>query len=177
MVGNWLRNFGFADQVFGRLLREDSELEVHVVASRDNLKVFRSHDRLHLHCGISDEELLLRYRSASLLFLPLDGFVANNAVFETAAVGCPLVIASDQVGSQFPTTVMECKPLNEDIAVRRIRELLDEPDQFGGLRRDWVVQRYDWRKIGAETSMVLKGNDGSFSVVMNAQRNMADDNL
>ena len=157
MVGNWLRNFGFADQIFARLLQVDSEMHIHVVASQENLDSFGANARLHLHFGITDEELLLLYRSAALLFLPLHGFVANNAILEGAAVGCPILLASDQEESLMPATIVEYIPLLEDVALPRILGKLDKPDQQEALRTEWVAQNFSWSVIGDKTRKILKG--------------------
>ena len=157
MVGNWLREFEFADQILARVLDEDPLVEVYVVANKENLFKFRHHERLHLLSGISDDELLYRYRSASLLFLPLAGFVANNAVLEAFAVGCPLLVASDQEIGANPKDLIECVPLESEIVVKRIRELLDDEDHASNMRRNWVVQHFGWQVIGNKTGSVHAG--------------------
>lgn len=157
MVGNWLRNFKFAAQVFERLLHEDAQVEIYVVASMDNLNYFQANTRMHLLCGISDEDLLLRYQSAAVVFLPLDGFVANNALLEAAAVGSPLLIASGQTGGISQGNFIEYIPLDVDTAVRRIVERLVAPHDHASHQRAWVIQQFSWTRIGEQTQNILAG--------------------
>jgi glycosyltransferase involved in cell wall biosynthesis len=155
-VGNWMRDFEFAARVFAVLLQHDENVQVHVIANKDNLGGFHPHPRLHLHHGITDEELLSRYRSAALLFLPLHDFVACNAVLEAAAVGLPILVASTRKGDQLPDGLIEYLPMELDVVVRRIREHLEESDPFERRRRDWVVQHLSWPVIGRETARIIR---------------------
>lgn len=155
MVGNWLRNFKFAARVFDNLIKNDPEINIHVVTSKANHHNFNKHQRLFLHAGISDQELLDRYQAASLLFLPLDGFVANNAVLEMSAVGSPVLIASDQQPEENLGNLVEYVPLNYDLAVARIMELLHAANQKDTSKRNWVVNNYSWPVIGQKTNKIL----------------------
>lgn len=155
MVGNWLRNFKFAAEVFYRLLKKDLTLNIHVVTSKDNHSYFKNHERLFLHSGITDEELLLRYQSASLLFLPLDGFVANNAALEMSAVGSPVLIASNQKPEESLKDLVEYIPLNLNTVENKIIEITNKKFIDKKNKIDIVTKRFSWPVIGKITNLIL----------------------
>ncbi|MGH9877391.1 MAG: hypothetical protein ACRD5H_07115 [Nitrososphaerales archaeon] len=155
MVGNWMRNFSFADKVFNRLFQDDSDVVIHIITMKSNHKNFGAHPRLHLHSEISDQDLLLRYRSASLLFLSLNGFAANNAVLEAASVGCSILISSDQEPDKSAENLISYVPMNLDVAVRRVFKMLSEPNVINWTMREWVVQQFAWPVIGEKTQKIL----------------------
>ena len=157
MVGNWLRDFKVANATFLALLQLDHEIQIHVVATSENLAGFAADPRLHLHSGISDEELVYRYQSAGVLFLPLARFVANNAVLEAAAVGVRILISTGQRDRVLPEHLVEYVPLEVEAGVSRLTELLDESDPASDARRTWVVEHLGWRSIGGATARVLRG--------------------
>lgn len=68
MVGNWLRNFDFANQVFNDLLEQDDFLQVYVVTNEVNFSYFQKHDRLFLETNITDWKLRDLYRRSYLVF-------------------------------------------------------------------------------------------------------------
>lgn len=158
MVGNWLRNFKFASEVFDRLLIIDPEVTIHVVTLKENHNYFNKHPRLYLYTDISDEDLLHRYQSASLLFLPLHGFVANNAVLEMSAVGSSVLIASHQKPDIKLENLVEHVPLDLDIAVSHIINTLKNSHNKSTnnkQKRDRVLENYSWPLIGKKTKSIL----------------------
>lgn len=155
MVGNWLRNFEFAASVFIRLLTEDLALKVYVVVDPVYKNYFPEHERLYLISNITDNELLLRYRSAAMMFLPLNGFVANNSVLEAVSVGCPLLIASDQIPSDALPSVIDQIPLNLGLALIRIKGMLEQSYCAKLDGRNWIMKEFNWQKIGKITYSIL----------------------
>lgn len=156
MVGNWLRDFAFADQVFHNLFERFPDLEIHVVACRENLNLLSTHPRLHLRCGISNEQLLRLYQTARLLFLPLGRFVANNAILEAAACGCPVLVASDQPYAQYNHVIAEQVPKVLDVVTARIAARLDQPTPEAECR-NWINTTVSWPIVGSQTRRVLDG--------------------
>lgn len=159
MVGNWLRNFKFAAQVFDQLLKIDPEINIHIVTLEINHKYFTKHSRLFLYTGISDQELLFRYQAASLLFLPLDGFVANNAVLEMSALGSPVLIASNQRPEENFERLIEHVPFNFDLTISKIMEMLHDITPKDIKKRNWVIKNYSWPVIGKQTSNIVAKSD------------------
>ena len=155
MVGNWLRDFDFANQVFRSLHLADPALEIHVVALTSNLDRLELTNRTHLHSNISDEELLHRYRCANCLFLPLLGFVANNALLEAGAVGCEVVLASNQSDGSVNLPFVTFVPLEVPATVNAIFESLNRPAPRSIDIRNWVIEAYGWAGIGKRMEALL----------------------
>ena len=156
MVGNWLRNFEFANAVFAELLDEDLRIVVHVVTLEKNASYFVKNPRLVIHSNISDAELLFRYREASLLFLPLNGYVANNAVLEMASIGKPVLIASPQVPEPDLQEIVDHLPLDKDAVIAKIKELINDQTSRAEVVRRYVLDNYSWTSIGSRIKNVLK---------------------
>lgn len=156
MVGNWLRNFEFANAVFAELLEEDLRIVVHVVTLEKNASYFSKNPRLVIHSNISDAELLFRYREASLLFLPLNGYVANNAVLEMASIGKPVLISSPQVPEPDLEEIVNHLPLDKDAVIAKIRELVSGHTSCAEVVRRYVLDNYSWTSIGSRIKSVLK---------------------
>lgn len=157
MVGNWLRDFEFANTVFEELLQRQDDLKIFVVASPRNLENFSSHTNLHLMSNISDDELLHLYQQSKVLFLPLNSFVANNALLEGAACGCNIIIATNNPTSNyFGRDLIKVYPKNVEILVNKISEQLMTPKNAAESLRTKVENAYSWEKIGDETESLLR---------------------
>ena len=87
-VGHWLRDWALARRVAERL----PDVAFDVVTNRPTGLEALPH--VAHHRNVSDEALRDLYRRADLLFLPLTGSTANNALLEGMACGLP-VVASD----------------------------------------------------------------------------------
>lgn len=155
MVGNWMRNFEFANEVFQILLSRDPEINVVIVSLPHNKKFFSDHPRIEFVSGISDEDLLNRYRSAAVLFLPLNGFVANNAVLEMASVGAPIVVASNQQPDDSLKSLVSYVPLDRDLAINAILEQISRGLSNLNNLRAFVLRNYSWKVIGDSTRKII----------------------
>lgn len=155
MVGNWLRNFEFANAVFAELLEDEPRIVVHVVTLERNAGYFANHPRLVIHSNISDDELLFRYREASLLFLPLNGYVANNAVLEMASIGKPVLIASPQVPEPDLQAIVSHLPLDKEAVIGKIRDLISGESSRPEVVRRYVLDNFSWKSIGLRIKNVL----------------------
>lgn len=155
MVGNWMRNFQFASEVFERLLRVAPEVSVCIVSLPENKRYFEGDPRIKFLSGISDDELLERYRSASVLFLPLNGFVANNAVLEMASVGAPVVIASNQTPDETLAPLVTHVELDHDSALSAILDQLNDDASYSAELRNFVLNNYSWQVIGRRTKALM----------------------
>src|SRR5262249_11269587 len=73
------------------------DVEVDVVTKPENFGFFAGCDRVRIHSGISEAELIRIYRKSDALLLPLADATANNSILEAMACGTP-VITSDVGG-------------------------------------------------------------------------------
>lgn len=153
-IGNWLRDYGFANQVYHRLLSEDSELHVVIVSSVSNKAFITPHERISFLSGISDEELHNLYIRSSVLYLPLIRYTANNSLLEAAACGCNIVISSDfPDNSYIPSDYLLLCPMDVDCVV----DLIKRNYQYGfntSLAR-YVDKHYSWETIGRDTKSLI----------------------
>lgn len=158
MVGNWLRDFEFANSVFKRLFEESDDIKVVVVTSSSNFAYFEQNSKLELLSGISDEELRDLYISAKCLFLPLKSFTANNAILEAAATCCPIIIATNNYDSSyFNLEQIESLPINIELVVKKLISTINSPyDEQKALNiRRLVVEKYSWENIANKTENLL----------------------
>lgn len=151
MVGNWLRDFHFANEVFQELFKKDLEVNVVVVTFPTNFAMFESHERLILLNNISNERLCDLYKESKCLFLPLKAYTANNAVLEAAATNCPIVIATPQSATSYlDEQYISILPQNQDDVVHCISHPISTTT------REYVLKNYSWVKIADVTKSFLK---------------------
>ncbi|TIP29404.1 MAG: glycosyltransferase family 4 protein [Mesorhizobium sp.] len=86
-VGNWLRDWDTVRAVATALPEIDFE-----IVTGANLGLMSAN--VTIRSGLDDDRLASLYRSADVLFLPLLGATANNALLEGVASGLP-VVSSD----------------------------------------------------------------------------------
>ncbi|MBE6330813.1 MAG: glycosyltransferase [Bacteroidales bacterium] len=146
-VGNWLRDYEFANKVYQKLLEQDDELKIVVVAMPKLVECLAKHPRIQCLSGITDEELRNLYRQCSVLFLPLKRYTANNSLLEASACGCNIVIASDyQDNSYMPTNYITLSPMKEDDTVTAIYKTMK--DTVNQPLVDYIQHEFSWEKIG-----------------------------
>lgn len=158
IVGNWMRNFEFANKVVQVLTKKDDKISIVVVTRKQNHSYFEKSHNIKLLSGIDDSELLNLYQTCGVLFLPLNGFTANNALLEGASCGCPIVVASDQKSQNcyFNHQFVDFVPFDPNIAADSIIMRLNHSDES---REEslisFVRENYDWKIIGARTETEL----------------------
>tara|TARA_X000001388_G_scaffold23570_1_gene16038 strand:+ start:13747 stop:16050 length:2304 start_codon:yes stop_codon:yes gene_type:complete len=106
-VGNWLRDYDMFLEV-ARAFRERED--IYFVALSRGLKLdLTSEDKniLLFNKGLEDRTLHWFYRRAELMFLPLKGGAANNAILEAVAASTPIVT------SELPSTDFYTNGLSE----------------------------------------------------------------
>lgn len=161
MVGNWLRDFEFANKVFQKILIERVDVKhINIVTLEANYKYFILDDRIKLMSGISDKKLLDLYTECSVLFLPLKKMTANNALLEGASCGCTIIIATDEKKDEyFSDSLVKIVPLDLETVCKHIYGYFDNnlnPSYTGIV--DSVKSRYDWSVIGARTEKFLRSS-------------------
>ncbi|GMQ47894.1 glycosyltransferase family 4 protein [Vibrio sp. 10N] len=102
-VGNWLRDYNMVLEV-ARSFREHSDI-VFVAVSRGLELELNQDDKniILLNTGISDRALHWLYRRCELMFLPLKGGAANNAILEAVAANTK-IITSDLPSTRYYTS-------------------------------------------------------------------------
>lgn len=154
-VGNWLRDFRFADQVYQRLLVDDNDLRIVVVSNPKNKDFITPNERISFKSGISDEELRELYRRTSCLFLPLTRYTANNALLEAGAVGCPIIIACDQPDNSYiPESMIDLLPFNQDIVISKIETLFID-NSINNCLSNYVDSHFSWSSVSKDTKEIL----------------------
>ena len=148
-VGNWLRDYEFADRVYHYLLNHDENLKVVVVAMPNAVACLSDHPRITKLSGISDEELRDLYRRCAVLFLPLKRYTANNSLLEAAACGCNIVIASDhQDNSYIPSEYLTLCPMKEMDAVPAIQKTMSASTNTS--LASYIDENFSWERIGQQ---------------------------
>lgn len=158
MLGNWLRDFPFARKVFEDLQKKDPGLRVTAVALPDNLALLNHTPGLECRHGIPDEELLRLMQRSRVLFLPLQGLTANNAILEAAACGCRicLVLSDVGAGAGYFDGLLDILPRDKETVTRRLIEIIGEGEERGRELSRYAREHYRWEKIGAHTELILK---------------------
>ena len=154
-VGNWLRDFKFADVVYQSLLEKRPNVKIVIVTHPANKKLITFNDNLTYLSGISDEELRDLYRKTSCLFLPLIRYTANNALLEAGSVGCPILIASNAADNSYmPNDLIKILPMSFDEVTNQIVSITENKENKKGLS-DFVKSNYDWVKVAQMTKELL----------------------
>lgn len=94
-AGGYRRNFPLLREVCGRL-GDAREIRFEVVAPADVRGMFEGMENVRFSSGVSDAELLAKYRSASCLLHTAEQATANNVLVEALACGVPVV--AERVG-------------------------------------------------------------------------------
>lgn len=166
-VGNWLRDYEFANKVFRNIHNECPNADIVVVSLPANKKYIDKDLNVQFFSGISDDELLNLYRETSCLFLPLKRFTANNALLEAGSVGCNILIASNNADNSYiPEKYIKLLPLQVDVVSKHIIEMINDNHRNIKLS-DFVMQNYGWKHIGFLTKKLLLGlsNNSSYSQI------------
>ncbi len=98
-IGSWLRDYTCWAKVAEEVSAKHKDIEFVVIANKEAIaraQLALGNTEVHVRflTGISDEALRKLYQQASLLFLPLNDAVANNALLEAMASGLPSVVTN-----------------------------------------------------------------------------------
>lgn len=155
-VGNWLRDYEFANKVYTRLLNEDETLQICVVSSVSNKKYLSNHPRLHFLSGISDDALRSLYCRCNVLFLPLIRYTANNSLLEASSTGCNIVISSNNNDNCYiPKHLISFSKMDIDETISTIKRTRSY--QYNIKLSKYIEEHYSWNVIGKETESFFEG--------------------
>ncbi len=160
LVGNWLRDFDFAKQVFSELFKRKEDVQICVISNEKNLKTLKF-EKLDLKSKISDKELLDEYNKSKVVFLPLSEYTANNSVLEAIASGCRVLIATNKM-SQGSYSINERTPFlfpkkdPEIIADNLIHAMKSYDIEIIKKDVDEFSSVFSWEKIGCKTESEIR---------------------
>jgi len=157
MVGNWLRDFEFANELFNRLIEHNSNYNICVVINKDNFKYF-TNKKVDLLTNISDQRLKQLYQSSKCLFLPLFEYTANNAILEAAATGCKIIIATDKIDNSYLNDkYIEVLELNINTVENYFTKRSDIINYLSKTNEtsEYVKSNFSWEKVAFQTNNYL----------------------
>ncbi|MBO6573734.1 MAG: glycosyltransferase [Balneola sp.] len=156
MVGNWMRNFELASNIFVKLRSLLPDIDIVVVTNKVNFKYFDA-DNVNLVTSITNEELLNYYQTSKIVYFPLDDFTANNALLEAAGCGCHIIISTPMINitEYFPSELI--KFTNEDIQtiVDTLIEILNEEKECNHKLAKYTQAQYSWDAVGRSVEKLL----------------------
>lgn len=148
MVGNWLRDFNLALNVFKEIKKQNPNQIINVVGQAKRKDFFGKY--VNYYSGISDEELLKLYQQSKILYLPLIRFTANNALLEAASTGCNIIIATDNITDNTYIPSSEITMINRDVNdnINIIKTNLQQISyKKDNTLREYIINNYDWKYI------------------------------
>lgn len=155
-VGNWLRDYDFANKVYKKLLEKDDSLEINIVSNPKNFEKIDQSPRIHFYSGISDEKLKFLYCESKALFLPLIRYTANNSLLEAGATGCNIIISSDYPDNSYlPEEMINLQPMDVGKTVNVIYDNLTA--EYNCSLVNYVKDNFSWSNIGNATKFFLYG--------------------
>lgn len=153
-VGHWLRDFNILKEVIQIVCSKNKNIKFQIVTREKHRKYFDNTANTEVYSGVSDNELLNFYQSASLLVMPLINCTANNSTLEALACGLP-IIATDVGGIRDyldESCAVFVKPGDAEIMAKQVLRLIE--DKL--LRRSMRVNarkkalNYSWPLVAQE---------------------------
>lgn len=167
-VGNMLRDFRRLAEVIKRVHEvAGNRIAFKVIALKANLDLLRKHtgesafELVHGVHGLSDQALLDCYHEADLMFLPLMGATANNALLEAMATGLPLLISDHPACRAYAGNCATYFEADEDADCLASRLLNLDPHSPDLIRRGLdgrkrAVEHLSWEQILNAHSKFIK---------------------
>ena len=129
MVGNWLRDFEFAANVFKKIVKD---IEIVIITDNDNFTYFNGLN-VRLLNTISDNELLFLYQSSKVVYYPLIDFSANNSLLEAAATGANILVSTNKIVDSsfyFPIELVTCLKNDIELVAMKLNEFIFDAFKF-----------------------------------------------
>ena len=162
-VGSHRRDIGTLGDVIRRLARLAPELQFVLVTQPAIGEALRGHGNVELRHGVSEEELILLYREASVVLQPMEESTANNSMLEALACGTP-VVATD-IGGARDYLDEECgaltAPRDAEAMVDAIMDITRDHDarQRMGEAARRQAARFAWPTIAAQLAELYRHID------------------
>ena len=153
-VGNWLRDYEFADKVYRRLLDKHPDVNIHIVTLPQNKVFISESEHIEFMSGITDEELRKEYLQSSVLFLPLKRYTANNSLLEASSMGCNIVVASNYPDNSYiPEQYLTIVRMDLTEAVDAIEKNFGR--SYNMDLSNYIKNEYSWQVISQKTELFL----------------------
>ncbi len=156
-VGQWMRDWDFYFR-FIAYCREHRPRWRFLLVNRELPDVFRArvarHANLQFLDGVDDATLIQTYQASRVLFMPVLSAAGNNAVMESLALGCPVVMTEGTPETYYDPQVLRYHRQGDmDNLVNRLDEIVGlDADHFERLsaRARQEAARFDWAAIGQQ---------------------------
>lgn len=151
VVGQWLRDTSVLASTARVLAEREPEIRFALVGNQNPDPALSGLRNVEVLPRLSDEELLERYRRASLLFLPLQDSTANCGLLEGIASGTPIV-CSDVGGVRSyvdDSMAALAEPGDPESHAQAILDVLGSVDgrESMSLAATLRARDFDWAKI------------------------------
>jgi len=162
-VGNWLRDYEEWAQVVRRMRAVKPSVEFTVIANPDRLKFIqdilgKDMDNVRLLCGLTDECLRDEYLRSDIVYLPLNGAWANNALLEGMSCGCAILVTDLPATREYAgDAALYAEQANIDAITEQMQALWTHPDmryELGQRARGRAETKFRWDRI-AQTYLDL----------------------
>jgi glycosyltransferase involved in cell wall biosynthesis len=157
-VGFWLRDVELAKAAIRLLADSGVAARFRIITPQEHVEKFFGLPQTDVLHSISDDELLLEYRRAHALFLPLDLSTANNAILEAMACGTGVITTRTggipEYAAGDGSILLEPKDVEGAVAaLRRVAGHRDLVLAMGRAARARAEQ-LDWTLVGRQMDEV-----------------------
>lgn len=159
MVGNWLRNFELASEVFKLLNKYRPDIQISVVSNEENFKYFKN-ITVEFYNKISNDKLLKLYQQSKVVYFPLHEFTANNALLEASSTGANILLATNDYKDWTYLPKEHIKILNT-VPEDNCDKIISAVDNYNGRNENlvkYIHQNYSWCIISEKIEKILKNS-------------------
>ncbi|WP_338733334.1 glycosyltransferase family 4 protein [Mangrovimonas cancribranchiae] len=146
-VGQHLRDFNTFNACVPLLAEKNKDIQIHAVVNSGIEHRLKSHLNLHVHHGLSDEDLLAHYQTASVLLLPMLDSTACNSLLEAMACGVPIVTSRVGGNAEYlkETSAKLINSKDVEAHVMATKQALQTVSSKTNVSH--IVNTFDWKNI------------------------------
>lgn len=154
-VGSWLRDYDRVLAVADRL-QTHADIEFHIVSPK--VSALPEQKNIYIYKDIDDTHLLRLYQQSDVLFLPLLGATANNAILEGMACGLP-IISTDltSIRAYLPgKEAILISDNNVELCVKTILDLYNSPNICQEMARAARLRAIElsWQNVARQMELI-----------------------